>query len=286
MLSRDFREFVTLLNAHAADDLIVGGVTRIFLASLSSLLLALSAAPQAFAADQIIRLETRPGVKVPVFYMKRDGATATVVLLPGGNGGFGAVVDGKPSSANFLVRTRDLFAAAGFNVAVMGRPSDTNDLDYADRVSANHVHDLKQLVDHFKADSGLPVWLVGTSRGTVSATAAAVKFGNADLAGVVLTSSVVSYKKVGAVPTQDLAAIKIPVLVLHHEEDGCKICAPHEVPGILKGLKNAPIKRLRMVNGGGNPTGDPCEALHYHGYSGMEQEAVTLITEWIRKPAN
>lgn len=250
------------------------------------LLMILSMAQQVLAADQLIRIETRPGVKVPVFYMMRDGAMATVVLLPGGNGGFGVLVDGKPSSANFLVRTRDLFAEAGFNVAVMGRPSDTKDLDYSDRVSANHLQDLKQLVDHFKADSGLPVWLVGTSRGTVSATAAAVKFGNTDLAGIVLTSSVVNYKKVGAVPTQDIASIKIPVLVMHHEQDGCKICTPYEVPAIVSGLKNASVKKLIMVNGGGNPTGDPCKALHYHGYIGMEKEAVALITDWIKRPSN
>ena len=76
-----------------------------------ALLLSLSAS----AADQIIRLETRDGVKVPVYYMKRDGATATVILLPGGAGGFGSPVDGKPTSNNFLVRSRDHFADAGLN---------------------------------------------------------------------------------------------------------------------------------------------------------------------------
>ena len=44
----------------------------------------------ASAADQLIRLDTRDGVKVPVYYMKREGATATVILLPGGAGGFGS----------------------------------------------------------------------------------------------------------------------------------------------------------------------------------------------------
>ena len=72
-----------------------------------------------FAADNLIRLETRANISVPVFYMKRDAATATVVLLPGGAGGFGQLVDGKPSGRNFLVRSRDYFTEAGFNVAVM-----------------------------------------------------------------------------------------------------------------------------------------------------------------------
>ena len=187
--------------------------------NIKKLLIAITAWLPSFAAlatDDLIRIETRPGVQVAAFYMKREAATATVILLPGGAGSFGKLVAGQPTGRNFLVRARDHFAEAGLNVAVMNRPSDKHDLDYPDRVSAEHLQDIKKLVDHVKADTGLPVWLVGTSRGTVSATAAAVKFGNTDLAGIVLSSSVVSDRKVGAVPTQDLAAIQIPVLVLRH----------------------------------------------------------------------
>ena len=238
------------------------------------------------AADRLLRLETRPGVTVPVYYMQRPGATATLILLPGGAGGFGALVDGQPSGLNFLVRSREYFAAAGFNVAVMSRASDKSDLTTAERLSEDHLQDIKQLVDYLKADSGLPVWLVGTSRGTVSATAAAVKFGNADLAGIVLSSSIVRFKIAGALPRQDLAAIRIPVLVLHHAQDACSACQPFEVPAIISGLKNAPFRQLLLVNGGGNPSGDPCEALHFHGYIGMENEAVGLITDWIKQPRN
>lgn len=237
------------------------------------------------AADSVVHLDTRPEVKVPVFYMKRDGATATVVLLPGGAGGFGQLVDGKPSGQNFLVRSRDYFSQADLNVAVMGRSSDKNDLDYADRIASEHMQDIKSLVEYLKKDTGLPVWLIGTSRGSVSATAAAISFGNDSLAGIVLTSSVLSYKKTGAVPSQHLERIRIPVLVLHHEKDGCKICAPHEVPSIVKGLTNAPIKKQILVSGGVNPTGDPCEALHYHGFIGMEKPAVDLITTWLKNPS-
>ena len=51
-------------------------------------------------------------------------------------------------------------------------------------------------------------------------------------------------------------------------------------------LKNAPVKKEIMVSGGENPTGNVCEALHWHGYIGMEREAVDLIAEWIKKPIN
>ena len=238
-----------------------------------------------FAADTLVRLETRAGVKIPIYYMKRDGATATVILLPGGAGGFGQLVDGKPSGENFLVRSRDFFAEAGLNVAVMSRASDMDDLDYANRIAPNHVKDIKMLVDYLKMDSGLPIWLVGTSRGTVSATAAAIAFGNDNLAGIVLTSSVVRPKQVGAVQKQDIGTLRIPVLVLHHENDACKVCSPSDVPAIINGLRNARVKKQIMVNGGGNPTGDLCGSQHYHGYIGMEKTAVKLITDWIKYPA-
>ena len=126
--------------------------------------------------------------------------------------------------------------------------------------------------------------MVGTSRGTVSATAAAIAFGNGNLAGIVLTSSVVRPKQIGAVQKQDIAVIRIPVLVLHHEKDDCKVCSPYEVPAIINGLRNAPVKKQIMVSEGGNPTGDPCGNQHYHGYIGMEKTVVQLITGWIKHP--
>ena len=245
--------------------------------------LLLAAFEVAFAGEnELIKLDTRPGVSVSFYYMKRDGAAATVVLLPGGGGGLG-LKRGVPTSQNFLVRTRDYFAANGFNVAVVNRPSDRA-LDYEFRVSSDHIQDLRRVVGYVKKDTGLPVWLVGTSRGTISATAAAIAFGTEELAGLVLTASVTSRKKTGAVPAQDLEAIRIPVVVLHHEKDACAVTRPREVSWITSGLKNAPKKKQIMVNGGANPTGDPCRATHWHGFIGMEKETVDMTAAWIRNP--
>jgi pimeloyl-ACP methyl ester carboxylesterase len=235
------------------------------------------------AKDQLVKIDTRPGVTVSFYYMKRPGAAATVVLLTGGGGGIG-MKDGAPTSTNFLIRSRDVFAANGFNVAAVGKPTDKPDLDYAFRISPRHMEDLRKVVDYLKQDAGLPVWLVGTSMGTISTAAAAIAFGDEQLAGIVLTSSITRFDKVGAVPTQKLERIHIPVLVMHHEKDACPACRPHEVPYIMKGLTNAPIKKQLMVNGGAGAQGDPCEALHWHGYIGMEKEAVDLISAWIKKP--
>jgi len=214
--------------------------------------------------------------------MERPDASDVLVLLTGGPGGLG-MKDGVPTSPNFLLRSRDRFAAAGFDLALVGKPSDHDDLDLAFRASAEHVADLKRVVEKLRAETGKPVWLVGTSRGTVSAAAAAIALGDA-VAGVVLTSSITQAKGPYAVEDLDLARIKVPVLVMHHKRDKCNATLPSDAGLIVDGLKNAPVKKLAMVDGGSGARGDPCEPWHWHGYVGMEQEAVDAIVAFVRNP--
>lgn len=235
------------------------------------------------AAGERFDVPTREGVVTPLFWEAAEGAKATVLLFPGGAGGFGPVEAGRPTSRNFLVRSMGDFLAQGHNVAIFGKPSDTPDLGYNERISAAHMTDIREVLKAVRQKSSAPVWLVGTSRGTVSATAAAIRM-QGDIAGLVLTSSIVAWDKPGAVPRQDLAAIRVPVLVLHHARDECRQTLPRDVGYLLKGLTAAPVKKLVIVEGGAYPTGDACEALHWHGFIGMEAEAVKIITGWMDQP--
>lgn len=250
---------------------------------LAAVLLVMGAV--AHAEGTLLKVPSRPEVMTTLFWESVAGAKATVFLFPGGGGGFGKIEDGKPTSNNFLVRSAPYFTANGFNVAIFGRPSDSEDLDYADRISDTHMVDVRKVLDFVKTKSATPVWIVGTSRGTISATATAIHV-QGDIAGLVLTSSVVSYKKPGAVPRQDLAAIKVPVLMLHHSKDACIHCRPDDVPVAFKGFRKAPVKKLVFVDGGANPTGDVCAGQHWHGFIDREREAVDLIANWVKAPAN
>jgi hypothetical protein len=237
-------------------------------------------------AGELIKLPTREGITTNILWHETPDAKVTVLILPGGGGGFGRVENGLPTSGNFLVRTAQLWINEGFNYAVFGKPTDSEDLDYADRISEKHLLDLKATVKFLKTKSSAPIYVVGTSRGTISTAHLLVNDTASDLAGVVFTASVVSFKKDGALPRQELNKIKVPALVYHHSGDACIHCKPHEVPNILNGLKNAPIKKLMMVSGGSGASGDVCAGQHYHGFIGMEAEAVRTIAEWIRKPTN
>jgi pimeloyl-ACP methyl ester carboxylesterase len=236
-------------------------------------------------ADRLVMVDTRPGVRVGYWLMERAGATATVVLLPGGAGGIGIKQKGgEPTSDNFLVRSREYFREAGFNVAVVGKPSDRDDLDLVFRTQTDHIEDLRRVVERLHRDLGKPVWLVGTSRGTTSAAAAGIALG-ASVDGIVLSSSITDASLPGAVQNMPLAEIRIPVLVLHHRRDACRSTPPAFAPRIVEGLTSSPSKKLVMVEGGGGAYGNPCEPMHWHGFIGMEREAVAMIADFIRNPA-
>ncbi|BEU95801.1 hypothetical protein ACDW_15060 [Acidovorax sp. DW039] len=53
---------------------------------------------------------------------------------------------------------------------------------------------------------------------------------------------------------------------------------------MLRGATQVPLKKEFMVNGGENHAGNMCEALHWHGFIGMEREAVDLMANWIKMP--
>lgn len=232
------------------------------------------------------RIDTRPGVEVPIYAVWRPDARATVVLFSGGGGGFGANgADGWPGSGNFLIRTGKRWAAQPFNVVMVGRPSDGLDLAQGRvRIGTEHAADNRAVLRAIRERSRAPIWLVGTSMGTLSATAAALADRDDLVAGVVLTSSVVSYRIEGAVPRQNIEALSVPTLVVHHANDACKHCLAYEARGMFGKLRNASPRKFLLIEGGGEPQGPPCEPFHHHGYIGQENEVVDRIAAWILQP--
>jgi pimeloyl-ACP methyl ester carboxylesterase len=239
----------------------------------------------ALGADHLVHIQSRPTASISYWMMERPDAKATLLLIPGGGGGIG-LRDGVPRSQNFLIRSRDYFAVAGYNVALLGKPTDRPELDAQYRAGDDHVSDIRAVVAKLSADYGKPVWLIGTSLGTISASAAAAGMDPSKLGGIVLTSSVTrtNQSTTFSVPMLPLSEIRVPVLVMHNKRDRCPVCEPGWAWRIEKGMTNAPVKKLLLVEGGGGATGPACEALHYHGFIGMEAEAVKDITDWIANP--
>jgi pimeloyl-ACP methyl ester carboxylesterase len=236
-------------------------------------------------AEELVMLPTRPGVTQPIHVTRPAGApTASLVLFPGGDGRI------KPyrqppdlGLGNFLVRTRDLFAAQGFLVAVFDVPSDQASGMEVFRLSPEHATDIAAVVAWLKAAAPAPVWLVGTSRGTISATLGAASIPG--IHGLVLTSTVTRPAKQNpsTVFNIDLTRIAVPTLVVNHRDDGCYVAVPADAQRLVDALVHAPVKEALVYDGGTPARSEPCEPLAPHGYYGIEPMVVAGISDWIRR---
>lgn len=209
--------------------------------------------------------------QVEVFWQPATNPVGTLLMFSGGAGGFGRVSDGKPHSSNFLVRTLDLWTAKGFNVAYFG------DLN-ADRHSSEHMADIQAALRWIEETSPLPVYLVGTSRGTISAAYAALNIPDEHVHGLVLTSTM---EELVALP--GLAALTLTVLDLSHKNDSCWVTSPAAGRAIIGALKKSPRAAFVEVSGGAS-YGNPCKPMAHHGFNGIEAEVVDKVTEWLVQP--
>lgn len=235
--------------------------------------------------QEVIDLPTRPGVTVRTLLLTPAQPRAVAVLLAGGHGGLRLYPNGSMAwgDGNFLVRSRQLFADQGLVAAVIDAPSDRQRAPFLAgwRDSAEHAADLQAVITALRARTQLPVWLVGTSRGTQSAAHAAVSLPPpAGPDGVVLTSTILVDDKTVAVPRMALGRIRVPVLVVHHEQDGCEHCRFQDLPALTAGLAQVPRQELMTWRGGHN-TGPACAAMAYHGFNGLEAEVVGRIAAWM-----
>jgi len=237
-------------------------------------------------SQKVVDIPTRPGVTQRFVYLASESPKAAVILFAGGHGGLQILPNGgfKWGEGNFLVRTRLLFAKMGLSVAVVDAPSDRQAAPFLGgfRQKPEHVADIKAVIAWLKQQANVPVWLIGTSMGTLSSAFIATQLtaGDGGPDGLVLTSTILSFDAGRPVPAMPLQNVAIPVLVVHHEKDGCKLCAYSQIPRLMEKLSSAPKKELMTFKGGEN-RGDPCEAFAYHGFNGLEKEVVTKIAEWI-----
>lgn len=257
-------------------------MVRILFALVASVL---CAAGHAQVVTRVVDIPTRPNVTQRLLVLTPPQPRATVILFAGGHGGLQLGPDGSMQwgKGNFLVRSRERFAAKGLRVAVIDAPSDQQRFPFLQgfRQTTEHAADVKATLAWLRAQGEGPVWLVGTSRGTQSAAYAATALAGGDGPdGIVLTSTVLRDPRSRPVPSMPVDALRIPVLVVHHEGDTCRVCAFADVPLLMDKLAPLKDKALRTFKGG-RDEGDPCEAFAHHGYNGIEDEVVAAIADWI-----
>lgn len=270
-------------------------LSAILFAPLFALPLACSAlAQQGVPRTEVVTVAVRPGAT-----MRYLGVTtgvppkAAVILLTGGNGALrldtsGAI--GSDLGLNFLIRSRVQFAREGFYVATLDAASDhQKGMNGQIRLSQQYADDLAKVIADVKKRTRVPVWVIGTSAGTLSAANAGARLsrGEAGPQGVVLTSTMTQLDAGHcgkSVYDAGLASINVPVLVVSHREDGCQ-CSPGTPAAgskLIAALSGTRAKELKIVTGGNPPVSGPCDARAQHGFFGLEGNVVKTIADWIK----
>lgn len=247
------------------------------------LLAALLAGAAPLHAQELVTLPTRPGVTLSFFIanMGKVQPRAAALLLIGGGGNIRLRMEGgqiRFGQQNFLPRSRREFIAEGILPVILDNPTDqqagdgmTDDF----RAGARHTEDLRAVLAEVKRrHPGLPVFLVGTSRSTLSAAYQARALGEA-LSGAVLSSSMFRTREQPVLAVFDFASIRIPFLFVHHRADACHATPYYDAERL--GRKYP----LVSVSGGKPPETGPCDPLSAHGYFGMEARTVAAIAAWM-----
>lgn len=268
----------------------------------SAWLAAALAAPSSSPCGEVVIIEThRDGTMRYAFAPAPAGntqdATITLVLLAGGSGHVDLDAGGCPRAlqGNSLVRSIPLFHAQGFGTALVDAPSDYHGAEGLGgfRIAPQHAEDLGKVIDDLRARTQGAVWLVGTSRGTISAVNAAARLSGASAPdGIVLTSALMSGQSAAkkgwvaqTVFDLPLEAIRLPLLVVGHAADAC-IRSPANRMGEISARTNGVRRQVVTVTGGPGMSGPPsisaCEGRSPHGFVDQETEVAAGIARFIR----
>jgi hypothetical protein len=225
-------------------------------------------------------------------------ARMALVLLPGSTGHLALDAEGCPQKlkGNQLVRSRELFHLASFVTVLLDAPSDHQGEDGLGgfRVSPQHAEDIGKVIAAVRASAKAPVWLVASSRGTISAVNAASRLtGPAAPDGLVLTSPVTSGKTGGqktwvaqTVFTTRLEAIRVPMLVIAHADDTCIRSPPSLAANILPRTKTQRGQTVTVTGGEGSRQQkvgmEACAGRSPHGFLGQEVEVTDGIIRFVR----
>jgi hypothetical protein len=203
-----------------------------------------------------------------------------IVMFAGGADDIGIEKNGDIKHGdNFVIRSRDLWIARGYGVVVVDAIGHQS--MRGQRSTAAYAEVTRKIVAFAHQQANAPVWVLGTSQGSIAAMNAASHESGTSLAGVILTESVSilggSHETVFDAHPQD---VRIPALVVANKDDECKVAPPSMANAIAQSMQNTHATVL-VVQGGIVRSSNQCASLSPHGYYGIEDKVVDAIAGWM-----
>jgi hypothetical protein len=222
------------------------------------------------------------GVQRVLYSAAKRQTKGIVIMFAGGTGELDIDKNGYVKNAkNFVVRSSDLWRERGYGIILVDA------LDHqsmrGQRSSAAYAEVTGKIVAFAREEASVPVWVLGTSQGSIAAMNAALHAGRTELAGLILTESVSipggSHETVFDAHPGD---VHVPTLVVANVDDRCKVALPSMAKEIAQSIRHAPATVL-TESGGVQHSRDDCASLSPHGYYGIEEKVVGDIVTWMQK---
>ncbi|WP_240501990.1 alpha/beta hydrolase [Sphingomonas panacis] len=263
-------------------DDVMGSRSRIVAIALAMALLpAMASAQDRGPTERVVDVPLAGGATQPALLLLPARPRGTIVMLPGGAGDVGLERDGDIRHGdNFVVRTRALWAARGYAVLIPDTVGRANLRGV--RSSPSYARRVGDLVAFAHRHVSGPVFLLGTSQGSIAAMNGAAHAPAGSVAGVVLTESVSVMGGSGeTVFDASPERVRVPALIVANRDDRCNVAPPGAAPKIAAAMTASRDVRVLMVAGGVTRSDKDCGSLTPHGYYGIEDAVVGKISGWI-----
>lgn len=213
-------------------------------------------------------------------HAQHDPFRRAILLLPGHPGIMKLEsAESFQLKGNFLVRSRRHWLDRETVVLTVDAPSDEwGSFTGRFRASSRYAEDIRGLAQQIEAAWGrLPLVLVGTSEGSVSAYHAARALGPDNVKVIFTASLFETSSNSPGLASLDFDDFKTPMLWVHHADDPCR-WTPYRQAKRHAEKTGAPLITVRASNAG---RGDPCQAFSQHGFVGVERETVQAMKRWV-----
>jgi pimeloyl-ACP methyl ester carboxylesterase len=231
--------------------------------------------------EEVVEMPLSDGQTQRVLYVAPANARGTIVMLPGGEGNVGLEDGGDIRHGhNFVVRTRSLWNARGYAVLIPDTVDHANLRGH--RSTPEYAHLVRDLVTFAHRRINRPVFLLGTSQGSIAAMNGASHAEPDSIAGVVLTESVSVLGGSGeTVFDADPRGVRVPALIVANRDDRCNVAPPGAAHKIAQAMSSSHDVTVMDVEGGMAKSATACGSLTPHGYYGIEDDVVSRIAHWL-----
>jgi alpha-beta hydrolase superfamily lysophospholipase len=171
------------------------------------------------------------------------------------------------------------------NVVIFDSPADLLVTRHwsAARESTDHLSRVEDVVRHYRERLGKPVWLMGHSMGSISITELYKRL--QDNKSESLVAGLISSGSVNGT-SFNYETTKLPVLVLHHENDECvgtPVGHARKIHAKLREAGNPAAELVLIKSGTRSPeNNNPCRS-GYHMYFGAGPDVAKVLDQFMSR---